>query len=103
MCIEQIQPFIVANIVGGVLTSMDAPITQCQQNLVQPIRVICVGEKVHITRGPHHLMRSQCQPADQRWRGLAADERGHGLLDLFDQSGHAGARCSLSQAGGHGH
>ena len=63
---------------------MNTTIAKHQQDLVQPIRIIRIGKKVHVARSAHHLVRSQRQSTDQRGRILAANERGDGLPDLLD-------------------
>ena len=58
MGIEQIQPLVVADVVGGILAAMNAMVAKSQQDLVQSIRVMRFSEKVDVARGAHDLVCS---------------------------------------------
>lgn len=76
MGIQQIQPFVVAQVIGCILAAMNALVAQSQQECMQAFTIIGIGEEGHIGGRPHDVMRGERQTTNQGRLRLQTSERG---------------------------
>lgn len=62
--LDQIQIFVVANLVGGVRAAVDTPIVQRKQGIVQSVCAIGIGQEVDVACTAYNLVRRQRENRD---------------------------------------
>ncbi|MGB4859725.1 MAG: hypothetical protein WBP11_10405 [Dokdonella sp.] len=82
--VEQVEPFVTAQIVGGIFTAMDAVVAQGQHDRVETVGVVGVDQEIDIAGGANNVVYGQRESTDQRWRRFYVRERGERFLHLVD-------------------